>query len=66
MKLTIIVMSLLALTGCASMYDSQDTCQKTYLVASGEYPSWCGGSGTRYITRDYQTGRPLTTTKAQK
>ena len=63
---TLLLIALLALTGCASMYDSQDTCQKTYVIASGEYPSWCVGSGTRYVTRDYYTNRALTTTKAQK
>lgn len=56
----------LTTTGCAAMYDRQDPCQKTHLIATGQYPSFCGGSGTRYVTRDYQTNRPLTTTKAQK
>lgn len=66
---TLVLPILLAtvLSGCASMYDSQDLCQNYYNKPNYEYPSHCGASaGTRYITRDYQTGRPLTTTKAQK
>ena len=64
---TILVVLALTLTGCASMYDSQDLCQNYYNKPNYEYPSHCGASaGTRYITRDYQTGRILTTTKAQK
>ena len=73
MKLTIIALTLL-LTACATpprflaaMYDNNDPCQQTHLIKTGQYPSFCGaGSGTRYITRDYQTGRALTTTKAQQ
>ena len=65
---------ILTLTGCASpprflaaMYDNNDPCQQTHLIATGQYPSFCGaGSGTRYVTRDYTTGRILTVTKAQK
>jgi hypothetical protein len=71
---TILMAVILTLSGCASpprflatMYNNNDPCQKTQLIATGEYPSWCGGgSGTRYVTRDYATGRALTTTKAQK
>ena len=70
----ILMAVILALTGCASpprflaaMYDNNDPCQQTHLIKTGEYPSFCGaGSGTRYVTRDYQTGRILTVTKAQK
>lgn len=64
MKL-IIIASAMVLTGCASMYDSQDLCQNYYNKANYQYPSHCGATGTRYITRDYYTGRPLTSTKAQ-
>jgi hypothetical protein len=77
MKTSALVLPILfitALSGCAkppgflaAMYDNNDPCQKTHLIATGEYPSFCGaGSGTRYVTRDYQTGRILTVTKAQK
>lgn len=55
------------LSGCAAMYDSQDLCQNYYKQANYQYPQHCGASaGTRYITREYTTGRILTTTKAQK
>jgi hypothetical protein len=69
----ILMAVILTLTGCASpprflaaMYDNNDPCQKTHLIATGQYPTWCGGTGKTYVTRDYQTGRILTTTKAQK
>lgn len=70
----ILMAVILTLTGCAkppgflaAMYDNNDPCQRTELLKTGEYPSWCGaGSGTRYVTRDWTTGRYLTTTKAQK
>lgn len=56
------------LTGCATpprflaaIYDGADRCQRDVNL------SWCGaGSGTTLVTRDYQTGRYLTTTKVQK
>ena len=73
MKTILMAVIVLNLTACASpprflaaMYDNNDPCQQTHLIKTGEYPGWCGGSGTRYVTRDYQTGRILTTTKAQK
>jgi hypothetical protein len=53
-------------TGCAAMYDAQDPCQKTHLIATGQYPSWCGGGGAKYVTRDWRTNRALTTTKVEK
>lgn len=72
MKLVLILLTV-SLTGCANaprllaaMYDNNDPCQQTHLIATGQYPSWCGGTGKTYVTRDYQTGRILTTTKAQK
>lgn len=73
MKILAITLVLL-LTGCAQppkllayLYDSNDPCQRTELIKTGQYPSWCGGgSGTKYVTRDYHTGNYLTTTKAQK
>lgn len=51
----------------ASMLDSADTCQRTELIKTGQYPSWCGaGSGkVKLLTQDYTTGRALTTTKVQ-
>jgi len=65
--------ALLTLTGCASapgflsaMYDSQDLCQRTELIERGQYPSYCGAGASRYVTRDYTTGRYLTVTKVQK
>lgn len=72
MKTYTLVLSLL-LTGCATpprwlagMYDNNDPCQRVELIKTGQYPSYCGGSsGTRYVTRDYTTGRYLTTTKGQ-
>lgn len=70
MKYLLIVLSL---TGCATppqwladMYDSNDPCQRTELIAKGTYPSYCGGGSSKYVTRDYTTGRYLTTTKVQK
>jgi hypothetical protein len=74
MKTILMAVIVVNLTGCATpprflaaMYDNNDPCQQTHLIKTGEYPSFCGaGSGTRYVTRDYQTGRILTTTKAQK
>jgi len=65
MKILLLTL-LLALTGCAGMYDRQDLCQNYYKQANYQYPQHCGASaGTRYITRDYYSNRPLTTTKAQ-
>jgi len=72
MKTLTLVLAVL-LTGCATppaflanMYDSNDPCQNYYRVKDFKQPSWCGGgSGKRYVTRDYTTGRPLTTTRAQ-
>lgn len=74
MKTILAVICFVALNGCATapsflaaMYDRNDPCQQTHLIKTGQYPSFCGaGNGTRYVTRDYQTGRVLTTTKAQK
>lgn len=65
---------LLLVTGCATppqflanMYDSNDPCQRTELIKEGKYPQWCGGgSGKRYVTRDFQSGRAILTTKAEK
>lgn len=73
MKTLILALAVL-LTGCATppqwlanMYDSNDPCQRVELIEQGKYPSWCGGgSGKRYVTRDYTTGRYLTTTRAEK
>jgi hypothetical protein len=72
MKLTAITL-LLLLTGCANspyslakLYDSNDPCQRTELIKTGQYPSFCGGGSTKYITADYRTGKYLTVTKAQK
>lgn len=65
MKTSIFVFLFCSLTGCAQMYDRQDICQRTELIERGQYPSYCGG-GTRYVTRDYKTNRPLTTTKAER
>lgn len=72
MKIAIAI-TVLTLTGCANspfslakLYDSNDPCQRTELIKTGEYPSWCGGGGTKYITADYRTGKYLTVTKAQK
>lgn len=71
MKIYTLVLSLL-LTGCAtppqwlaSMYDNNDPCQRVELIKTGQYPSYCGGGSKRYVTRDYTTGRYLTTTKGQ-
>jgi starvation-inducible outer membrane lipoprotein len=73
MKKLIFVIAL-CLTGCAtppswlaSMYDSNDRCQNYYKVENYKYPDWCGaGSGARLVTRDYNTGRYLTTTRIQQ
>lgn len=47
----------------ANMYDSNDPCQNYYKVPNYQYPSFCGaGQRPAYITRDYYTNRPLTTT----
>lgn len=50
MKNIIIILAALNLTGCGVLgyiYDSADTCQKTELIKTGQYPSWCGsGSGS--------------------
>lgn len=67
MKICMVLIAV-TLTGCstpprflAAMYDNNDPCQRAVM------PSWCGaGSGTTAITRDYRTGRYLTTTKVQK
>jgi starvation-inducible outer membrane lipoprotein len=72
MKNLIVILSVV-LTGCASpptwlanYYNSQDKCQNYYQVPNYQYPNYCGASkGTVYITRDYNSGRYLTTTKAQ-
>jgi len=72
MKYIFIIIAL-ALTGCAQppkfladMYDNNDPCQRIDLIKTGQYPSYCGaGKGTRYVTRDYRTGNPLTVTRAQ-
>lgn len=69
MRYTIILV--LLLTGCATpprwlanMYDSNDPCQNYYRQANYQYPSWCGaGSGKSYVTRDYNTNRPLAVTR---
>lgn len=74
MRTILITVIVLNLTACATpprflaqMYDNNDPCQQTHLIKTGQYPNWCGsGSGTRYVTRDYTTGRYLTTTKAQR
>lgn len=63
---TILMAVIITLTGCAQMYDRQDVCQRTELLKTGEYPSYCGGTSARYVTRDYTTGKPLTVTKATK
>jgi uncharacterized protein YceK len=73
MKFLIILMVVL-LSGCATpprflaaMYDSNDPCQNYYNRADYKLPNFCGsGSGTRYVTRDFQSGRALTITKAEK
>lgn len=71
MKLVIVCISLM-LTACAgqppkwmaSYYNNQDPCQRVELLHTPHYPSYCGaGSGkAQYVTRDYSTGRYLTTT----
>lgn len=69
---TIVIVLALFLTGCATpprflaaMYDSNDPCQRTELIQTGQYPSFCGASKSTYITRDYRTGNYLTTTRKQ-
>lgn len=57
---------ILTLSGCAAMYDSQDLCQNYYNKPNYEYPRHCGGTSARYVTRDYYTNRPLTTTRIEK
>ena len=62
------------LSGCATppqwlanMYDSNDACQNYYNKPNYQYPEWCGANkGNRYVTRDYYTNRPLTTTRIQQ
>ena len=69
MKL-IIVLASLVLSGCASappflaaMYNSADRCQNYSNQANWQQPSYCGAaSGPVYVTRDYQTLKPLTIT----
>lgn len=72
MKLIAITI-LFALTGCANspislakMYDSNDPCQKTELIKTGQYPSFCGGGGTTYLTRHYNSNTYQYVTKVQK
>ena len=73
MKYFLILLTSL-LTACATppqflanMYDSNDRCQNYYKRADYQQPSYCGaGSGSKYVTRDYTTGRYLTTTKVPK
>lgn len=54
MKLILIPITLLLLTGCAKppawvaeMYDRNDPCQRVELAGTDQYPRWCGGSGKR-------------------
>lgn len=73
MKLVAITL-VAVLTGCAqppkflaAIYNNNDVCQRTDLIKTGQYPSWCGGGTTKaYVTRDYRTGNYLTITKEQK
>jgi len=44
MKVLILVISMLSLSGCAAYFDAQDPCQRE------PYPSFCGaGMSTTYI-----------------
>jgi len=72
MKTILMAVILLNLTACATppqwlanYYNNNDPCQSRG-QENYQYPSWCGvGSGRTYVTRDYNSGRYLTTTKAQ-
>jgi hypothetical protein len=71
MKILAIGLCLL-LTACAGQppkwmatyYNNQDPCQRTELLYTAQYPSYCGGASgkAQYVTRDYSTGRYLTST----
>ena len=65
-KLVSLTVVMFLTSGCAAMYNAQDPCQKTHLIASGQYPSFCGGGSTKYVTRDWRTNRALTSTKVEK
>lgn len=69
MKTLIMAILVSQLTACGilgAIYDNADTCQRTELIKTGQYPSWCGGSGktstTVLTTRDYRTGNYQSTT----
>lgn len=73
MNKLLVIIATLALTGCAApvqllakIYDGADDCQRTELIQTGQYPKYCGAStqGKAYVTRDYYTNRPLTTTRS--
>lgn len=68
MKTILMAVIVLTLTACsgplkllAAQYNSQDECQNQV------QPSWCGASnGTRLVTRDYYTGRYISTSQVTK
>lgn len=61
MKKLILVLAVSQLTACGilgAIYDNNDPCQKTELIKTGQYPSFCGAGSrsAQYTTRDYRTG----------
>jgi starvation-inducible outer membrane lipoprotein len=80
MKLLIIALAA-SLTACATPpswlanhYDRADICSTRELAQDGtrlkpqgyQQPNACAGSGTRLVTREYSTNRPLTTTRIER
>lgn len=72
---TLIILSSIMLSACtttplgwlAETADRNDPCQRVDLIKTGQYPRWCGAaSGTRVVTRDWATNRPLTTSRVER
>lgn len=71
MKVVLIAILALMLTACssfgnmvASVYDSGDLCQSYGKPANYQMPGYCGAArgNVTVVTRDYTSGRYLTTT----
>lgn len=80
MKLVIIILAL-NLTACATpphwlanYYDRADICSTREFALDGtrlkpqgyQQPSACSSSGTRIVTREYYSNRPLTITRMER